>query len=260
MSRMAGRSRRASEIVSSSWVLARESLARPYRVTVPMVAFVALIPLYVFIPGFLPAGPRHVPELSWDRLIPLRPGWALVYGTLYLFLILLPVLVVRQEDLIRRTVFAYLVVWTTAYVCFVAYPTVAPRPAKLLDQGFAAWGLLFLYGADPPYNCFPSLHVAHSFVSALACGRVHRGLGIAAVLVAVLVAISTLYSKQHYLLDVIAGVLLALAADFLLLRGSARVRVPDGDRRAAPVLALVAMAIVGLGLACFWVAYLLKRA
>jgi hypothetical protein len=43
-------------------------------------------------------------------------------------------------------------------------------------------GLRFLYSSDPPYNCFPSLHAAHSFVSALTCYRVHRGVGIAAVL------------------------------------------------------------------------------
>lgn len=248
----------AERIVPSSWALARESLGRPYRVTIPMILFVALVPLYIFIPGFAPAGTRHVPELSWDRLIPLRPGWALVYGTLYLFLILLPVFAVRQEKLIRRTVFAYLMVWITAYACFIAYPTVAPRPAAVAGRGFAAWGLRFLYDADPPYNCFPSLHVAHSFVSALACGRVHRELGIAAVLVALLVAVSTLYSKQHYLLDVAAGILLALVADLAFLRGYARDQVPDADRRAAPMLAVCAMGIVGLGLACFGLAYVLK--
>lgn len=58
----------------------------------------------------------------------MRPAWALVYGALYAFLIVLPVLVIRDPEHIRRSVYAYLLVWLTAYVCFLAYPTVAPRP------------------------------------------------------------------------------------------------------------------------------------
>ena len=233
------------------------SLKRPYPVTIPMVVFVCLIPLYIFIPGLMSDGTRHVPEIALDRAIPLQPVWSLVYGPLYLFLIVLPVLVVRQEEHIRRTVWAYLLVWITAYVGFVAYPTIAPRPEEVVGEGFAAWGLRFLYSADPPYNCFPSLHVAHSFVSALTCYRVHRDLGIGAILCAVLVAVSTLYSKQHYVLDVVSGTLLAVLAYALFFRGYSRREVPELDRRVAPVLAFVALAIVSLGFACSWLAYLL---
>jgi membrane-associated phospholipid phosphatase len=124
-------------------------------------------------------------------------AWALVYGALYAFLIVLPVFVVQREELIRRTVWAYLTVWTVAYVGFLLYPTVAPSPDTVTGQGFAVWGLRFLYEADPPYNCFPSIHVAHSFVSAFACYRVHRTLGLVAISCASLVAISTLFTRQH---------------------------------------------------------------
>lgn len=130
-----------------------ESLTRPYRVTLSMVVLVLLVPFYVFIPELMPGRTLHVPELAWDRMVPLQPAWALVYGALYLFLILLPVLVVRQEKQIRRTVLAYLMVWIAAYVCFLAYPTQAPRPPEVPGEGFAVWGLRFLYSADPPYNC-----------------------------------------------------------------------------------------------------------
>jgi hypothetical protein len=130
-----------------------------------------------------------------------------------------------------------------------------PRPEEVVGEGFAAWGLRLLYAADPPYNCFPSLHVAHSFVSALACYRVHRALGRGAVVGASLVAASTLFSKQHYVLDVVAGTLLAALAYTLFLRSFPRRQVPETDRRMAPMLALVTATIVGLGFACFWIAY-----
>jgi membrane-associated phospholipid phosphatase len=232
-----------------------ETLTRPYPVTLSMVVLVALVPFYIFIPALMPGRTLHVPELALDRFIPLQPTWALAYGSLYLFLILLPVLVVRQEEQIRRTVLAYLMVWIAAYVCFVVYPTRASRPAQVIGEGFAVWGLRFLYSADPPYNCFPSLHVAHSFVSALACYRVHRGVGIATALCASLIGVSTLYTKQHYILDVIAGIFLACVAYAVFLRSDPREEIPELDRRLAPVLALGILGIIGLGVACFWVVY-----
>jgi len=90
-----------------------QSLARPYRVRASMVLLVALVPLYILIPEFFPPRIRHAPELALDRALPLIPAWAVVYGALYLFLILLPVLVVRQDELIRRTVYAYLLMVLT---------------------------------------------------------------------------------------------------------------------------------------------------
>jgi len=220
-----------------------------------VVVLVSLVPFYIFIPELMPGRTLHAPELPLDRAVPLQPAWALVYGSLYLFLILLPVFLVRQEEQIRRTVRAYLMVWITAYLCFLICPTMAPRPAKVMGTGFVAWGLRFLYSADPPYNCFPSLHVAHSFVSALTCYRVHRGVGIAAALCASLVGVSTLYTKQHYVLDVIAGVFLACVACLVFLRNDPGAEIPELDRRVAPFLALGIAGILGLGVACFWVVY-----
>lgn len=240
------------------WRAVAQTLNRPYPVTIPMVALVMLVPLYVFIPGFVRGRPVHVPAIALDSAFPLQPSWALIYGSIYAFLIVLPVLVIRQHDHIRRTVFAYLSVWIFAYICFLVYPTIAPRPAIVVGEGFGAWGLRFLYDADPPYNCFPSIHVAHSFVSALTIYSVHRRVGAACALCAGLVALSTLYTKQHYVADVVAGVLLAFAAYVVFLRNYRRERVPELDRRLAPVLALCVSAIVGLGIATFWVAYLVS--
>jgi len=242
-------------MVPVGWSTVVESLNRPYRVTVPMVLLALLVPCYIFIGETMPRRTLHAPASTLDRIIPLQPAWALVYGALYLFAILLPVLVVREEEHVRRTVLAYLTVWIASYLCFLTYPTVAPRPDQVPGDGFVVWGLRFLYAADPPYNCFPSIHVAHSFVSALTCYRVHRRLGIAMILAAALIGISTLFTRQHYVVDVVAGIALAWVASFLFLRTLPRAAVPATDRRLAPTLALAVAGLVGLGFACFWVAY-----
>jgi len=58
-------------------------------VTFPMVVLVSMVPFYIFIAALMPAGRYTHPSCLGTGLIPLQPTWALVYGTLYLFLILL---------------------------------------------------------------------------------------------------------------------------------------------------------------------------
>lgn len=239
----------------SRLALVRQSLARPYKVTVPMIVLIGIVPFYIFIAGPAPGRIQHVPAIAIDSAIPLVPVWSLIYGALYAFLIALPVFVVREEEHLRRTVWAYLSVWILAYICFLAYPTVAPRPEEVAETGFGAWALRLLYGMDPPYNCFPSLHVAHSFVSALTCFRVHRHVGIAAIISASLVGLSTLFTKQHYVLDVIAGVLMAVVAYAIFVRPQPREHVPEFDRHIAPIFAWGIFGCAGLGLAGYWIAY-----
>ncbi len=235
--------------------LIQQSLRRPYQVTIPMIVLVGMVPLYIFIAGVPPGRALHVPAIALDGAIPLVPVWSLIYGALYVFLIALPVFVVREQEHQRRVVWAFLSVWIAAYICFLVYPTVAPRPHAVAETGFGAWGLRLLYEMDPPYNCFPSLHVAHSFVSALACFRVNRSVGIAATVGASLVALSTLFTKQHYVLDVVAGVFMAVAAYLVFVQSRPRTRVPELDREAAPAFAWLLLGCSCVALGGYWVAY-----
>jgi membrane-associated phospholipid phosphatase len=223
-----------------------------------MVLLISLVPLYIFIAAWARGRPAYVPATPIDAWVPFQPEWVLVYGPLYLWLILLPVFVIQQQEHIRRTVLAYLMVWTSAYVVFLMYPTIASRPEEVSGEGFAAWGLRFLYDADPPYNCFPSLHVAHSFVSAFASSRVNRRLGVVAILAAALVGVSTLFTKQHYVLDVVSGTLLASVAYLVFLRTYPSSLVPALERRLAPIVATCVVGIVGIVLAIYGVLYRLS--
>ena len=225
--------------------------------TVFASAFVSLAPLYFFIAQLTRSRSTHAPEVALDRALSVQPAWMLVYGSLYVLIMPLPVLVVRQPELFRRGLQAYLMVMLVAYAGFLLYPTAAPRPAEVLGSGFAAWSLRLTYSLDPPYNCFPSLHVAYSFVSALTNYRVHRGVGAAAAVWAALIGVSTLYTKQHYVADVIVGALAAWVAYLLFLRGYPREAVPDADQRLAPIRALAAAGIFAIMVAGFWVAYLM---
>jgi len=233
---------------------------QPYPLTasvlMPMLGLVCLVPFYIFIGIFVtPGRAMRVPELPLDRILPLSPAWSVVYGS-HLILVLLPFLVVRREELIRRTVLAYLMIWICSFLCFLSYPTAAPRPAAVVGEDFFAWLLRIIYAADPPYNCFPSLHVAHTLVSACACLHIHRGVAAGLGLWAFLIGVSTLFTKQHYTLDVIAGIFLAGMAYCVFLRCPPREAIPEFDRCVAPHVALMFVYAYGLVVAGFWLVHL----
>lgn len=221
-------------------------------------ALVCLVPMYFVIAIITRTRPTYAPEIALDRAIQVEPAWMLVYGSLYVFALVLPLIVVRDRPLVQRAIKAYLLVMLVAYLVFLLYPTAAPRTDAVGGEGFAAWTLRIAYSLDPPYNCFPSLHVAYSFVSALTCFRVHRGLGVVATAWAALIGVSTVYTKQHYVVDVVAGAAEALVAYFIFLRPFPRESVSAGNQHLAPQRALIAVGMFGVMVAGFWIAYLVS--
>jgi membrane-associated phospholipid phosphatase len=217
-------------------------MTRPQPVTLPMIALAAIIPLYLVIGALVPGRTLHVPEVALDRAMTLTPAWSFVYLSLFLAA-LLPVFVIHQQELVRRTILAFIAIWLIAYVCFIAYPTVGPRPAKVLGDGFPEWTLRAIYSSDHRYNCLPSLHVAQCFLAAFACSLVNRRVGLAAMTWAFLVGLSTVYTKQHYVMDVVTGILLAMVGYFVALRGYPPEATPERERRYAPLLAACAVGV-----------------
>ena len=247
----------ATDADGAGFRAAARLFARHQPVTMSMVALGLIIPLYLVIGWeIVPGRTLYVPAVWLDYALPVEPAWSVVYLSLFLAA-LLPAFVVHQQELLRRTVNAYLATWLVAYVFFVAYPTIGPQPSgNVIGDDFSAWLLQSIYASDVRYNCFPSLHVAQCFLAALACGRIHRGVGAVAGLWAALVGISTLYTKQHYVLDVISGALLAYIAYRVFLRGYPREATPQLERHLAPHLALGAVGTYGLILGIMWIAYL----
>lgn len=81
-----------------------------------------------------------------------------------------------------------------------------------------------VYAEDTSFNCFPSLHAAVSTIcfytwfrySKIKASNVTKGVTIAAFTIAAGVILSTLFIKQHYIADEVAGILLAWIIGTLL--------------------------------------------
>jgi membrane-associated phospholipid phosphatase len=81
-----------------------------------------------------------------------------------------------------------------------------------------------VYAGDQPYNDFPSLHASLSTIFAIHWWRVDRRVGRGVAVWVALIVVSTVFVKQHYVADMVAGVLLAFAASAVSVRLLSRVR------------------------------------
>lgn len=112
-----------------------------------------------------------------------------------------------------------------ALLCFWLFPEVLPRPQlDALDNAFLQQRLSRMWQLDRACNGFPSLHVAVTCLAWWALrGRPHPWLSAASGL---LICLSTLTLKQHTLVDVAGGVLLALVCALVTQRQGNHRRVP----------------------------------
>jgi len=156
---------------------------------------------------------RTVPLTALDRIIPFEPAALFVYLTLWLYVGAGPGL---QPDL--RALLAY-GFWITGLCAaglaiFFLWPTNVP-PTGVDASRYA--GFSMLQGVDAAGNACPSMHVASAAFTMLRLRDVWRRIGAPALLQLVnltwcsAIVLSTLFIKQHVVLDVISGALLGSA-------------------------------------------------
>ncbi len=182
----------------------------------------------VVFPGYFAIGlhqdPLEAHRLDcWvDRSLPFVSPWMFAYGGVYTAL-LLPIFVVRDSVLFRRTALAYMFTLVCSYAVFLVFPVTTkgfrPEVPTLDTRVFWQWGAALNYTIDPPMNCFPSLHVGTMTLATLASWRADRKVGYVGGVVAVVIALSTMLVKQHYIADVLAGAGLAGVSYAIFIRG-----------------------------------------
>lgn len=150
-------------------------------------------------------------ETPIDSMIPVIPAFIIIYWGAYLFWVAGYCTIARSGkkaclELVAADIIAKLI----CFLIFMILPTTAVRPEVAGSDVFSR-ALKVLYTIDPADNYFPSIHCLESW----ACfrGVCRRGSNARITtrgiyfLAAVLVFLSTLFLRQHMVLDVIGGVL-----------------------------------------------------
>ena len=153
------------------------------------------------------------PFIPLDAYIPLWPVWAVPYLLIvacWPMAIAWAVFFAKDEELVAL-VASILIASLAGIMTFALFPTYVIRP-EITAQGWAADLLRWIYANDGAYNALPSGHVYMTTVLAYYGRRWFpkvRGLFPALVVV---ILLSTLFTHQHYLLDLAAGLFVGLAA------------------------------------------------
>jgi hypothetical protein len=196
-----------------------------------------------------PARARSL-ALPLDARIPFLLDSVVVYWSI-LPMGLLPIFVVRDARLFRRVALAYAATIALCFACFLLWPVTSvglrPDATAYAALGFPGWLLRLLHFLDPPMNLFPSLHLALATLAALTALRANVALGAVALAWAACILVSVCTTKQHFVLDALAGVALAVGMDVAFVARSPR----TGDEFAgapgvAGFAALVALFYAGL--------------
>ena len=150
--------------------------------------------------------------LPADAVIPFLPWTITIYVGCFLFWLILYSMIARlprQEA--DRFFCANVLGKGISFIVFVLFPTTMSRPEL---GGGTVWIALMriLYVIDAPDNLFPSLHCMIAWLCWIGVRgnkQVPLPWRISALIMAVLVCLSTLTTRQHVVLDVFGGILLS---------------------------------------------------
>jgi membrane-associated phospholipid phosphatase len=155
--------------------------------------------------------------VPFDDIFPFLPAWAFIYIYAWLGLIFgLAGWYVWENrsdwEKVRALLIAAVVMQVSGWLVHYLIPTTFPRPelaAELVGNSLI-WQI---YSTDPPTHVLPSLHMASVTVGAwFFCRYGSRWRHLVGVGAIVLISLSVMYTKQHGVVDVVAGVLWGWAA------------------------------------------------
>ena len=170
------------------------------------------------------AGATREFEFTWiDHAAGFNVWWVYIYVSQYL-IVPLPPLLAHTRDQLRRLVVGLGTTSILAFLVFVFYPVAVKRPPRPVDSN-AVYD--WIISVDTAGNAFPSLHVGLSTLAALYAHRVLDGafsrrarLTLLAIIWTwtILIAWSTMATKQHYFHDVVAGFVIACIGHWVAWR------------------------------------------
>ncbi|MDB5032918.1 MAG: hypothetical protein JWQ98_159 [Chlorobi bacterium] len=155
-------------------------------------------------------------KLSIDDRIPYWPSWTWIYSFLYYPVILYINLIVDSPRHFNYIVLSYIVLLLAQMLFFVLFPVVTPDEWRSRNKKscHSERFLAFVQKFDAPSNSFPSMHTSVAMLTAM---HLYHSLGPWAFAFPALIALSCLFTKQHFIADLPAGAVLGWLT-FLLFR------------------------------------------
>ena len=152
----------------------------------------------------------HDLTIELDNIIPFNSIFIIPYVYWYLYIVIgfIFILVNSRKDYIRVFI-SFFIGMSVCYIVYYLYPTEISRPT-IINSNILNYLVNIIYSLDRPVNCFPSLHVLTTyFIMRYTKYKNSKKKFYYTEIVGVLIIISTLFIKQHFIADVISAIVLA---------------------------------------------------
>ncbi len=163
------------------------------------------------------------PKLPIDESISYIPMMNLAYFSFYAYYVLIPFFARTEVQQKCAIVFSQRLFIATipVFLIFLILPVEVDLRLEVNGEDLLTRLLTLVHNVDQPYNAWPSLHVAHSLCVVLCVPlvyKINKGAHASLWIAWVLLTLSTMTTQQHFLFDVLTGILFALIVHHRLIR------------------------------------------
>jgi hypothetical protein len=151
--------------------------------------------------------PQYLPLSALDQAIPFLL-WTVWPYFLLVLLAFLP-LGIRDTAIFWRAMIAYTVAITINISIWLLFPTVYARPQMPDGSSFTRFAYHWLCSIDTPANCLPSGHITSPAIGCWALSAAAPKYRTRIWTAFLLLSVTILTTKQHYVVDLPAGLLTA---------------------------------------------------
>lgn len=153
---------------------------------------------------------------AFDDKIPLISFFVVFYIMSYVYWAITPLIMSKEskKDFYNwaiATFFLYLI----TFIIYIIVPTTIKRPV-VENNNIFDYLVNLIYQSDSPErptNLFPSMHCSLSVMCYLGVYRkkeINKGYRIGTLILTILICLSTQFIKQHYIVDLISGVIIPI--------------------------------------------------
>lgn len=191
------------------------------KIIVGWMVFLSAALLYLMSNHFHLTPPRYLPTTWIDENTPFIPWTIWFYVSEWVFFAY-TYLVIKKVENTNKYLYSFFVMQLIAGIIFIIWPTTYPRHLYPLPTEGVDFLTLAVFnqirGLDTPANCCPSLHVSTVYLLALIFLEEQREKFGFVMIWATLISLSTLTTKQHYLVDVVTGFIFALVCYWVFFK------------------------------------------
>lgn len=180
--------------------------------------FVVFVAAFFIIEKVSPTEGYWVTDLPIDDKIPFIPQFIIFYVMWYpLFAVMGLPLMILDGSAFKRYMYFMMAGLSLSLVFCVLVPNGQNlRPENMKITGFSTWLLSKIWAADTNTNVLPSMHVIGCIGAVIGAfdSKIYKKWRWLIVVLAVLISASTVFVKQHGVLDAVGAIALAIPLFF----------------------------------------------